>query len=194
MSDLAAAIERSRKLAVWIADQVGDRDLSSETKARVAASLISLCMWHHSSISQLYALGRHASGLALIRSMIDCFARAMWAWQLATEERIAGFISGDDPPSTLNIMKNLELSGVFDVGDLAPHFVALWPVVCDFNHGGGRMVVRHLTSTDIGPDFDEEDLRQSLNIADFIVLGAACALADIMQDPALGEIFLARLL
>jgi hypothetical protein len=178
---------------MWIADQVGEKEIKSDDRRRVSAGLISVCMWHHSSIAQLYALGRYASGLALVRSVIDCFARSLWTAYLATDAKLKSFVSGDDPPSTLKIIQQLEHKGLFDIGTLDPLMRRIWPVICDFNHGGGRMVVRHLTSRDIGPNFGDDEICESLVIADRFVLGAACSLSDLMEDKELGERFLARM-
>jgi hypothetical protein len=193
LKKLPRAIQESRDLAVWIADEVGDREIKSDDRRRLSAGLISISMWHHSSIAQLYALGRYASGLALVRSVIDCFARSLWAAYLATDEDLKSFVSGDDPPSTPKIINELEKNDLFEIGTIAPLMKRIWPVVCDFNHGGGRMVVRHLASDAIGPNFEDEEIAESLLVADRFVIGAACSLADLMEDRELGQRFLARL-
>ena len=193
MTDLARAITTSRELAVWIADRVGGVDLVPTDRKRCAAALISVCMWHHSSISQLLDLGRSASALALVRSVIECFARALWVAFLASDEDIEGFIGGDDGPSALKIMDWLEQKDLLELGTASVVLRGIWPTICDFNHGGGRMVVRHLTPTDIGPVFDDAELKAALQIADRFVLGAACAFADLIENRELGQLFLDKI-
>ncbi|MEO5810044.1 MAG: hypothetical protein ABIR51_08335, partial [Sphingomicrobium sp.] len=74
--------------------------------------------------------------------------------------------------------------------DLSTVLKPMWPVVCDFNHGGGRMVVRHLSPDEISPQFTNDELVELMIIANSWALGAACALADLMEDQELGEKFL----
>jgi hypothetical protein len=193
VTPLTQAIENSRGLAVWIGDQFHGKSVKSDDRRRLAAGLISVSMWHHSSIGQLVALGRYASALALIRSEIDCFVRSLWVAYLATDEQLAGFVDGERTPESPKIMATLEKEGIFDLGSVDEKFRALWPIFCDFNHGGSRIVVRHLTSGDIGPDFEEEELVESLRLSDRFVMGACCALADLMEDRDLGKTMLTRI-
>ncbi|HEU5482610.1 MAG TPA: hypothetical protein VFU80_05920, partial [Sphingomicrobium sp.] len=117
-----------------------------------------------------------------------CFVRAQWAAHLASDEEIERFITGDDPPGVQRLISNLEKGGPFEDGVLSSILSPTqWAVVCDFNHGGGRMIVRHLSPKEIAPNFDGEELLEAIVAANAWALVSACALADLAADKTLGE-------
>jgi len=191
MMDLNTRIEESKMLANWIGDQVDGLELNANERTRVSAALISVSLGHHASMLELFGLGRHASALALLRSMIDCFVRAMWVKGFASDEEIRAFIAGNDPPGTQKLILQLESEGPIE--NLSSILSAnQWATICDFNHGGGRMIVRHLTSEEIAPNFEAEELVEVVVAADAWALVCTCALADLADDRDLGERVLKR--
>jgi hypothetical protein len=192
VSGLREKIITSRELADWIGSQVEGRSLKADLRRRLGAALLSVCLAHHAAVVDLYEGGRYSSALALIRSMIDALARSLWVAYVAADEQVDAFVEGHNPPKSPDIIASLETAGILDSDELSRVMKPIWPVVCDFNHGGGRMVVRHLSGTEIAPQFKDDELEEALVVADQWALGAACALADLMEDRELGDRFLER--
>jgi hypothetical protein len=188
VSELRRHIERSKRLADGIGEHIEGLELKADDRTRASAALISLSLCHHGAIVQLLDLGRPASALALIRSMIDCLVRAQWVAHLATEQEIKGFIAGNDPPGrTRSLIDRLEKDGPLDEGLLSSILNSTqWAVVCDFNHGGGRMVVRHVGPDGIAPNFKDDELIEAIVAANAWALVSACSLADLAKDNELG--------
>lgn len=187
MKGLSTLIEESKQLANWIGDQIDGLPVKSDDRMRLSAGLINLSIAHHSGVVQLFDCRRFASALALVRPMIDSLVRSQWLVHLASDQEVQGFLDGDDPPSTLKIIQKLECEGFYDQGRLSAVVTPIWPAVCDFNHGGGRIVSRHLTADAVEPNFTDDELAEVLRAADSWALVSACALADLVGDRKLGE-------
>jgi hypothetical protein len=186
----AEALAKSKSLANRIGVEIEGVSLHASKRNRLSAALINVSLWHHSSVVALFFTDRYASGLALMRSAIDCFVRSLWVRHLASDEELDDFLAGHNPPNTMKIMQTLESKGFFDIGHAEELLGKLWPITCDFNHGGARMVTRHITSDEVRPNFSKEELVEALKLGDIFAIGAACALSDLAKDPELGLKFL----
>ncbi|HEU0100318.1 MAG TPA: hypothetical protein VFQ67_16285 [Allosphingosinicella sp.] len=184
-------IEAGKRLANWIGDQIDGLSLPSDLRTRVAAGFLHVALTHHASIIHLYDCQRYASAFALVRPAIDCFLRAWWVKLIATDEQVDGFLKGNDPPSSPRIASVLEQRGLFKER-LKTVVDEVWAIVCDFTHGGGRMISRHMQADSVGPVFEEEELREVLGAANSWAMLAACSLADLSGDAELGERMVGR--
>jgi hypothetical protein len=185
MSNLPEAVANARALSISVWNLVHDKDVPSDTRTRVGAGLINISMSHHSGIVKLYEGQSYASAFALIRPAVDSFLRAEWILHVATDKAINAFVGGDDPPGAFQVIKKLEETGIYDAGLLEGIIRPIWGLVSDFTHGGGKLVVRHLTEDSIGPAFKEDELINVLDAANGWMLVAAAAIAEIRGDDEL---------
>lgn len=189
---LSRAIETSGACINWIGDQVDGLDLAASRRMKLAGACMLVSLTHHGSIPSLIKDGRLVSAFALLRPQIDSYIRGLWIAYLARDEEIDGVCNGDDPPSTRKLILQLEASGHFDPQSLSTIGQAIWPTVCDFTHTGIRVLVRHLTPTEIAPAFEDDEILEVLASADSWAYLAAISIAGLAENDALAKRLLDR--
>ena len=77
------------------------------------------------------------------------------------------------------MISDLEGQEAFNVGVLSEIKDRSWKDMCDFIHTGHRQVVRRLTSTEIGPNYPEEEIISVLDFSGCVALWAALAILNM---------------
>ena len=80
---------RGDKIRVRVRELLLRRDYPSDLKTRLLAGYVDIALEHHEAIWLLRESKLTGSAFALVRSVFDCWLRALWINACATELQIA---------------------------------------------------------------------------------------------------------
>lgn len=163
-------------------------DVEASLRNRTAIALLQLGLEHHCAICALIDHSMHGSAKALYRPLFECCVRGMWFLLTATDEEISCFVLDDQhPPLIENLIVALERTAGsgFEEGHLLAFKKSTWSTLCDFTHGGPQQIKARNSETEIGPRFDEEEIRHLLASASALAYLIGITIARVIPDPEL---------
>jgi hypothetical protein len=172
---LQTAFERSAQLSDWLQQVLHEQGtLDKGSRNAVSLAFVSLALDHREAFLLLVHEGARATAMAVTRPVLEGYIRALWAYELATDEELAQFMKGRLDPSLERTFQRLRKSSapsleVFEI--LRKHYRTL----SDYAHGGGRQVSRWLHATDIEPRYSDEQMAEALHFVDVIGVLASMA-------------------
>jgi hypothetical protein len=192
LSALHKRVEESKLLANWIGERVDGLELPHDPKFHVPAICFHVALTHHTAIIVLLEQGRTASGLALLRPLMECYLRGAWVYHVADKEAIDRFVRGKSDLKVREIVADLEKVEAFDQKRLSAIKKEIWSDLCDYTHCGEKTIFAHYAGDEIRPTYDEEWLGRALLSADSWALMSGLALALVASRTELGMEFLSK--
>lgn len=155
-------------------------------RTRVAAALHQLSFEHFTGIHVLINAGIPSAAFALYRPQLEAYVRGAWYHRCATDEQVAQFLTGAEPPSPGTQIEALEAMELFDRGSLSQLKKATWRNLCDFTHGGMIQVkARAATANEIAQNYKVEHVAGMLTASATTAYLAAVGLAAVAENDAI---------
>jgi len=170
MSLLDEISTRGAELRTRMRKLLSQREYSGGIKTRVLAGYVDIALEHHEAIWLLMERKLTGSALALVRSVYDCWLRALWINAIATEQQIeqASHEKLRFPP-----MRRMyaDIKPVYsqsdtreDVDKLFQYVKSLWGILSSYTHSGGRQLARRFTGDQVTPSYTGRELAQAFNL------------------------------
>lgn len=184
---LQAALDASCALSDWLQQELHEEaKLQQGRREMISLAYANLALEHREAILLLIAAGASATAMAVVRSILESYALALWANELATDHELLAFWAGRfNPPQVDAIMRRISKK-------LAPHgssFEALrrhYGVLNDYAHGGLRQVSRWIHEGEVAPLYSDGQMMEALRFCDTVGLMAAHARQRICDHPTEG--------
>ena len=93
-TEIQAAVEKSKRIAVWIKEKLDGVTLNSSPRVVVASACLNIAMEHQFSISALIENCLYASAFALARPVFEAYVRGHWLFACATDAEVDDYIGG----------------------------------------------------------------------------------------------------
>lgn len=190
---LSLALERAQQLATFVAVEVSGKSMGTEERTTVAGTLCSVCLDHHESIIILISQHHPSSAAALMRPMFEAYGRGIWLAYVASDREFRRFLADRNDVTFRTMIASIERLPEFSAGTLGRFRASSWGALCDFAHGGTRMITRNFNGSTIEPNFPEDVLEEMLSAAGATALLAAVAIAELVDDEQMAQRLLARI-
>ncbi|WP_420563354.1 DUF6988 family protein [Thalassobaculum sp.] len=165
---------------IWL-DSKQDIDVPTDRKSLLSAAIFDQAREHHKSIMVLFKLRYFGSGLALVRPLFESYLRGLWIQRCADEREIKKFIKSKDIKPVQYLIDRIEKTAGFESGILSASKKSIWHAACGFTHSGFEQASRRLSEDDIGPNYDLDEIIQSMKAVlayDFMTFLAMCELGS----------------
>ncbi len=140
-------------------------EYSGGIKTRVLAGYVDIALEHHEAIWLLKERKLTGSAFALVRSVFDCWLRALWINAIATEQQIeqAGRDELKFPPmrQMRADIKPVYFKTLEDADRLFQFLEPLWRVLSSYTHSGGRQLARRFTGDQVKPSYTDREIAQA---------------------------------
>jgi hypothetical protein len=186
-------IEAAFNHVEWLRAALHDKEISAAPTIRAAVACLGIAQDHHHSIVLLIDHKLNASAYALIRVALESYVRGMWLALCASDEQVAKFWAGDNPPVIDALLKQLESTPSFSEGVLSQIKREHWGALCGFTHTGGLQVQRWNTEISIEPSYEPNEVAQVLFFAELIGSLAVIGVAEVSHDDELAQRVLAQI-
>ena len=103
----------------WLRAAIHDKEVSAAPRVRPAVASLGVAQEHHHFIVLLIDHELNACAYALLRVAFQSYVRGMWFVLCATDEQIAKFWAGREPPKMDVLLQQLELTAGFAEGILS---------------------------------------------------------------------------
>jgi hypothetical protein len=183
----AKRIEAAFSHIEWLRAALHEKEISSAPRIRAAVSSLGIAQEHHHSIVLLIDNKLNASAYALLRVSLESYVRGMWLALCASDEQVAKFWTGDNPPRIDVLLEELEGTPSFSEGVLSQIKREYWGTLCGFTHTGGLQVQRWNTETSIEPSYEPKEIMQVLCFAELIGSLAVIGVAQVAHDDELAQ-------
>ncbi len=189
-------LQRSFELMTEIADEINGlriKELPTCRRLQLAAACWHIGIEHGQAILILLDQERIGSALALQRPAIDSFLRGVWLRFLADRCEIER-ATQDIFPSLKFVDKQIKkrlLEGKNTV--MNEMFGPWWGQLCSYTHTGKAQILSRLTERGLEPQYDADEIRQAVRLANLVQLVSAAQLAAESEDPGSAERLLKQL-
>lgn len=183
----AKRIEAAFSHIEWLRAALHEKEISAAPRIRAAVSSLGIAQEHHHSIVLLIDNKLNASAYALLRVSLESYVRGMWLALCASDEQVAKFWTGDNPPRIDVLLEELEGTPSFSEGVLSQIKREHWGTLCGFTHTGGLQVQRWNTETSIEPSYEPKEIAQVLCFAELIGSLAVIGVAQVAHDDELAQ-------
>ena len=140
------------------------------------AGYIAIALEHHKSIWLLKDNGLRGSALALVRTVLDPWLRALWVNACATDEQIEqAWLDKLQFPKMHEMRADIQ-QAYFGHAEQDAEFAAIvkkffkvirkaWRITSSYTHSGGRQIARRFTGDEVKPNYTDVETAQALNLA-----------------------------
>ena len=189
-------LQRSFELMAEIADEINGlriKELPTCKRLQLAAACWHMAIEHGQAIPLLLWEEMYGSAFALQRPAIESFLRGLWLRFVAGEDQIRS-AAVDKFPRSSDI--NQQITDQFVEGDNSTtneEFRVWWQELCSYTHTGAAQILSRLTENGLEPQYDANEIRHALRLANLVQLVSAAQLAAESEDPGSAERLLKQL-
>ena len=178
---LPDALKSARELAKRIAATAQGVQFPASDRSRLSAALMDQVHEHHESICLLLEKPLIGSAFALVRITFETAVRGIWLFRCASDAEVERFKADKLDKHFGELIDAIE--GVVGAQGtaLSQTKKRFWGDMCSYAHGGYLQAVRRISSTEIGPNYSEEEQIEALSFANFCLLLVSvelCALSN----------------
>lgn len=181
---LAKVLQQSGELSDWFQGALHERGtLEHGHRSAIALAFASLALEHREAFLLLVTHGARATAMAVTRPTLEAYVRALWAFELASDEQLQGFCrEGRYDPSIESTLQALRRKAsphgtMFEI--LRKHY----GVLNDYAHGGGRQISRWLHASGVEPKYSDEQIVEAVRFVDVVGVLAAHAREKVCGYP-----------
>ncbi|OOF20748.1 DUF6988 family protein [Salinivibrio sp. IB872] len=172
-------MEKSKRNLVLLEKALDRIQLPRNDKVMVASSFYSICMEHYRSILNLLELRLYSSASALLRCLFESYVKGLWFYYCSSEEDIA-LLRRDKFEKKLGVLvQEIEEKQVKGLSDAKKNN---WKALNDLTHSGAGQVFRKISGHQIGSNFSDDFIKDTMKFANDYGLLAAAELALISND------------
>jgi hypothetical protein len=177
-----SALKAANELSDWI-DEHHPRTFGFSRNGYVAASFFAMSLDHRAGVLLLAEAQAYGSAFALARSVFETYMRGVWMQHCASEADINTLLSHKRLPKFATVTKDLKTKAIHADDFFGTAAIDLWPLLCDYSHGGPRQLASWTTDNGIGPAHSDSEVAFILWLVDFCGLSATQRVAQISEMP-----------
>ncbi|WP_350586235.1 DUF5677 domain-containing protein [Pseudoalteromonas sp. RB2-MNA-CIBAN-0110] len=148
-------------------------------KVMVASSYYSICMEHYRSILILVELKLYSSASALLRCLFESYVKGLWFYYCSGECDIALLRKDEFKKQFGMLVKEIEEKKVKGLSNAKSNN---WDILNGLTHSGAGQLSRRISGDQIGSNFNEAFIAETISFANDYGLLAAGELALISGD------------
>ena len=186
------AIQRGFDLVRWLATEMNDVPMAATLRNRLAGGCFSIVQDHHTAVIVLLEQGLYASAFALVRSIYEAYVRGLWLFHSATDDQLAKFAAGKEPPKMAAMLEAIEQDPAYEGGTLSRIKAESWSDLCSYAHTGSLQVTRWQSETAIEQNFPREELIEVTKFSASIALLSGIGIASLAENEELALRLLER--
>ena len=182
---IQSLISKSQELIEWLDQHAYDFNLAKDahSRSRLAVSCFYVALEHHRAIVLLIANGLHGSARALVRILFDTYIRGLWLFRCASADDLEYFKKKDKLKKEIaERIKDIEERSGDDEMILSMIKRHTWSAMCSYTHTGMSQLFRYNSSEAIGPNFNEGEIIEALNFANFFGLQSALWMNSVSSN------------
>ena len=173
MSLLDDVTARGAQLRTRVHELFARHDYADIIKNRVLAGYVAIALEQHKGICLLKDNGLRGSALALVRTVMDPWLRALWINAIATDQQIEeAWVDKLRFPKPHEMRAQIQ-QAYFGHADQDAEFVVqkffkvlrkAWSITSSYTHSGGRQIARRFTGDEVKPSYSDVETAQALNL------------------------------
>lgn len=179
-------IQKSEKLIQWMDRQIDGLKIPSDLRSRLAVGCLDMTLEHQKAILVLITKQLYGSAFALVRSLYESYIRGIWLQHCATESQLAQFQKGKIPDFHL-LLDDIEKLDGFENGFLTEFKKNSWSRMNGFTHTGIEQVTCRNTADSIEPNYDKDEVMESIDFSNGIACLSAMAICRLANDGSLAK-------
>lgn len=158
--------------------------LPNDLRTRVAAACFAIAQQHHNSILILLARPEplEATGMALLRPLLEAVIRGLWIARVATNEQVERFVTKGSDVSMSKMTK--EIDAVTGMNSHSALYKGGWSFLSSYTHTGEFQVQRWLKTQHVKSSYSEQELAELLKFASLAGTLASQAVIDLSIKPS----------
>ncbi|KJQ88405.1 MULTISPECIES: DUF5677 domain-containing protein [Vibrio] len=172
-------MEKSKQNLVLLEKALDRIQLPRNDKVMVASSYYSICMEHYRSILNLLELRLYSSASALLRCLFESYVKGLWFYYCSSEDDIALLRTDKFEKPFGVLVKEIEEKKVKGLSNAKKNN---WKTLNGLTHSGAGQVSRRISGHQIGSNFSEGFIEDTMKFANDYGLLAAGELALISND------------
>jgi hypothetical protein len=173
LDDISA---RGAELRTRVHELFARHNYLDNIKNRVLAGYVAIALEHHKGIWLLKDKGLRGSALALVRTVMDPWLRALWINACATDEQIEqAWLDKLRFPKMHEMRADIQ-QAYFGHAEQDAEFAAIvkkffkgvrkaWSISSSYTHSGGRQIARRFTGDEMNPNYSDTEVAQALNLS-----------------------------
>jgi hypothetical protein len=173
LDDIAA---RGTELRARVHELFARHGYTGNIKNRVLAAYVAIALEHHKGIWLLKDNGLRGSALALVRTVMDPWLRALWINACATDEQIEqAWCDKLRFPKAHEMRADIQQAYFGHAGEDAESAAIVkkffkvlrqaWSISSSYTHSGGRQIARRFTGDEVKPSYSDVETAQALNLS-----------------------------
>jgi hypothetical protein len=167
---------RGAELRTRVHELFARHEYRDTIKNRVLAGYVAIALEQHKGIWLLKDNELRGSALALVRTVMDPWLRALWINAIATEQQIEeAWLDKLRFPKPHEMRADIQ-QAYFGHADQDAEFAAIvkkffkvlrkaWSITSSYTHSGGRQIARRFTGDEVKPSYSDVETAQALNLA-----------------------------
>jgi hypothetical protein len=174
---------RGREVRTHLRELLYRHKYSGDIKARVLAGYVAIALEHHQAIWQLTDQNLRGAAMAVVRTVVDAFLRALWINAYGTEQQCEqAWLDKFRFPKMHEMLKQIKEAYFGHVdAEKDPEFAVtvkkffkslnkVWSVASSYTHPGGRQIARRFTGDEVKPSYSDGATAEALNLATIALL------------------------
>ncbi len=158
-------------------------EYSGDIKGRVFAGYVAIALEHHQAIWHLTDQNLRGAAMAVVRTVVDAFLRALWINAYGTEQQCEqAWRDKFRFPKMHEMLKQIKEAYFGHVdAEKDPEFAVtvkkffkslnkVWSVASSYTHPGGRQIARRFTGDEVKPSYSDGATAEALNLATIALL------------------------
>jgi hypothetical protein len=182
MSADKGKVKRAEGVLRWVSESLDGLDvpgMATKKHLQLAVPCFHAVIRHHQAVVLLVEEELEGSALALIRVVVEAYARGAWLLHSASPAEVDA--AGRDVfPGFSRVVAGLNPAGS-DAAFLTPIKTHAWARFCSYTHTGFQQIGARLTPNGVDEAFEPEEIAQALS------LSSICSLAAVVQIASAGE-------
>ncbi len=172
-------MNKSKESLLLLENALNNINLPRTNRVMIASSYYSICMEHYRSILSLIELRLYSSACALLRCLFESYVKGLWFYY-CSEEKDIGLLRNDKFEKKFSVLvKDIESKKIKGLSTAKKNN---WGTLNGLTHSGAGQISRRISGDNIGSNFDEDFIKDTISFANNYGLLVAGELALISDD------------
>tara|TARA_R110002072_G_scaffold20841_7_gene75245 strand:+ start:2659 stop:3255 length:597 start_codon:yes stop_codon:yes gene_type:complete len=181
-------LESSKEIGAWLFHCLDEIEVPNKEREVIALSLFQQSFDIADAIVILLENKLPGPAFSLARPLHECFVRATWILNHASDDKVAKFVKGKHPrfPEMLRDIGDAPETGGYWITEMTKLNIEAFH---DLTHGGMEHVIRRMKDDSIEPNYAVSEIEQLLRVRNqYCINGVVYLLQLVGNEKALSEL------